>query len=77
VTWACAAATPSVAADAVELAIELPEAAGLLEAVELLELLLEEQAASIAAATRAAAGAAMRFHVRVMLNIPPLNGHGS
>jgi glycerol-3-phosphate O-acyltransferase len=48
----------------------------LLEAVELLELLLEEQAASSAAAVRAAAGAARRFHVRVMLKFPPSTGHG-
>jgi hypothetical protein len=48
----------------------------LLEAVELLGLLLEEQAASSAAAVRAAAGAARRFHVRVMLKIPPSTGHG-
>jgi hypothetical protein len=48
----------------------------LLEAVELLELLLDEQAASSAVAVRAAAGAARRFHVRVMLKIPPSTDHG-
>jgi hypothetical protein len=54
---------------------ELLGDAALLEAGELLELLLEEQAASSAAAVRAAAGAAKSFHVRVMLNIPPSSGH--
>jgi len=79
VTRAWASATPA-GIDELDEALaeaEVLGAAELLEAAEWLELLLEEQAASRAAAAIAAAGAAKRFHVRVMLTIPPSTGYGA